>query len=146
MSSSLFSLVFVVAGVLVAACAVALLHVLLRPADAERARASAALVELEPRGGRHRFHARLFEVAALVSVASTGIMVLALWTAVSSRLSTVGRGAAAVAAAALVASVWWAWRRGSLRAAGADEPLDGTIDVSTTSPATTAPAAGARRG
>jgi hypothetical protein len=116
MAEALAGIGFVALFVLVGAGVVALLHARLRPEDPPAARASGALRSLEPRGGRHRFHARLFEVACLAAAWTTAIAVLGLWTQAAERLTSTGRAAAATAAIALATATWWAWRRGALRA------------------------------
>lgn len=113
--SAVAGYVFVCALVLLGAAAAALVHVVARPRGGGRLRASDALRELEPRGGRQRFSVRVFEIAALglLWVAATGAVLLLLpaapETAAPMRVA-VGIGALGVAVA-----TWWAWRRGALR-------------------------------
>lgn len=91
------------------------LHRLARPTGALESRASEALRELEPRGGRQRFSVRLFEVAVLTAawVAATGA--LALWVPVASSLPLAGTLVAMSVVISLAVATWWAWRRGALR-------------------------------
>lgn len=117
MAVALASVGFVVVFVVGAAGLVAGLHRLLRAREMH-ARSATALRELEPRGGRHRFHARLFEVIALASAATAGLGVLLVFAAAPGAdptLPLVGGGA-------LLVAVWWAWRRGTLRAVEAEPP------------------------
>ena len=90
-------------------------HLGARPTGALETRASEALRELEPRGGRHRFSVRLFEVAALTSVWVTATGALVLWAPVASSLSTLGTAAVLGVALSATVTTWWAWRRGALR-------------------------------
>ncbi len=101
--------------VLLGAGAAALVHVVSRPRGSGGWRASDALRELEPRGGRQRFSVRLFEAAVLGAlwVTLTGAVLLLVPAAPS--LGSVGRLAAIVAPLAVAAATWWAWRRGALR-------------------------------
>jgi hypothetical protein len=92
----------------------AALHVALRPRSTDDVRPSSALRDLEPRGGRQRFHVRLFEVVVLLAAWATGLPVLAVYTVVA-RTEGV-RASALVVALALGLVTWWAWRRGTLRA------------------------------
>lgn len=115
MAVALASVGFVVAFVLAGAGLLGGLHRLLR-ARQIHARSATALRELEPRGGRHRFHARLFEVIALASatIAALGaLLVFASAPGAEPFLPLVGGGG-------LLVAVWWAWRRGTLRAVEAE--------------------------
>jgi hypothetical protein len=85
-------------------------HVLVRPRDLQ-ARSATALRELEPRGGRHRIHVRLVELIVLAAVFASGTGAV---------LALAGAGApigvpVIVGGLSLWLSLWWAWRRGSLR-------------------------------
>jgi hypothetical protein len=85
-------------------------HVLVRPRDLQ-ARSATALRELEPRGGRHRIHVRLVELIVLASVFASGTgAVLAL----AGAAAPIGLPVV-VGGLSLWLSLWWAWRRGSLR-------------------------------
>lgn len=115
---------------LVLSCAggAALLHVVSKPRGDASWRASDALRELEPRGGRQRFSVRLFEAAVLGAlwVALTGAVVLLV--PATAALGSVGRLAAIVAPLAVAVATWWAWRRGALRsprAPGLSDPDGG---------------------
>jgi hypothetical protein len=83
------------------------------------ARSATALRELEPRGGRHRFHVRLFEVTALASASMTALGVLLIAAATPAAEPTV----LAIGGGAIAVAVWWAWRRGTLRAVEADATI-----------------------
>ena len=93
-------------------------HRALRPTEMN-ARSATALRELEPRGGRQRFHARLFEVLILACafLAGTGAFLIAA----AAHLQAVPPAPAAGGAALLVA-LWWSWRRGALRTSTAQRP------------------------
>lgn len=106
---------FLCALVLALAAAAALVHVVSRTRGEASWRASDALRDLEPRGGRQRFSVRLFEAAVLGAlwVALTGAVVLLVPAAPA--LGGVGRLAAIVAPLAVAVATWWAWRRGALR-------------------------------
>lgn len=117
MSVALAAVAFVALFVVMGGVALAFLHRALRATEI-LARSATALRELEPRGGRHRFHTRLFEAVALASACISGLGVLLIYAAAPEAepaLPMVGGGAVGVA-------VWWAWRRGSLRAVEA-EPI-----------------------
>ena len=121
MTTALASVAFVSAFVVAAALVLGLLHRALRPKDLN-ARSATALHELEPRGGRHRFHARLFEVLALACAGISGLGVLMVFaTAHASEGDVV---LPLVSGGALLVSVWWAWRRGALRAVEAEPPVE----------------------
>lgn len=106
---------FLCALVLAAAATGALIHVVSRPRGEPTWRASDALRELEPRGGRQRFSVRLFEAAVLCAlwVALAGAVVLLVPAAPA--LTGVGRLSAIVGPLAIALATWWAWRRGALR-------------------------------
>jgi hypothetical protein len=121
-SAALSSLAFLALLVVGAAAVVGLLHRALRPKEIN-ARSATALRELEPRGGRHRFHVRLFEVIALAAACTAAVGVLLLFAAAPDarpEMPVVGGGA-------LLAAIWWAWRRGALRAVEAEPPLPGSV-------------------
>ena len=99
-------------------------HVLLRPREMI-ARSATALRELEPNGGRHRFHVRLFEVIALACACVAGLGVLVMFAAAPSSSSTIAMPV--VGGGALLVAVWWAWRRGALRAVEAEPPSFETL-------------------
>lgn len=105
----LFGLVLLCAGM------AAVVHFVSRPRGEASWRASDALRDLEPRGGRQRFSVRLFEAAVLGAlwVSLTGAVVLLVPAAPA--LGSVGRLAAIVAPLAIAVATWWAWRRGALR-------------------------------
>lgn len=124
MAVALASVGFMVAFVLAGAALLGGLHRLLR-ARQIHARSATALRELEPRGGRHRFHVRLFEVMALSSAGTAGLGALLLFAAAPGAdptLPVVGGGA-------LLVAVWWAWRRGTLRAVEAEPSATTTAEV-----------------
>jgi len=107
-----------VLGVVVLACAAlaALVHVAIRPRSTDDVRPAAALRELEPRGGRHRFHARLFDAVVLLSVWNAGLALLAVFAVAHVDAATSGaRVPAGFVSGALVTTTWWLWRRGALR-------------------------------
>lgn len=106
---------FLCALVLLCAGAAALVHVASRPKGGVPWRASDALRELEPRGGRQRFSVRLFEAAVLGAlwVSLTGAVLLLVPAAAG--LGSVGRLTAMVASLTVAVATWWAWRRGALR-------------------------------
>ena len=118
MAAALAAVATVAVVVVVLAGLVVALHRALRPTEMN-ARSATALRELEPRGGRHRFHVRLFEVVTLASVSISGLGVLFFTASVPLEpkqdrfLITVGGGA-------LVLAAWWAWRRGVFRAVEAE--------------------------
>lgn len=115
MAEVLASAGFVVAFVVGAAALLGALHQALRPRDLV-ARSATALRELEPRGGRHRFHIRLFEVVAMASACIAGLGALSVVITgphPSGMVTWVGGGA-------LVVAMWWSWRRGALRAVEAE--------------------------
>lgn len=119
MSTALASVAFVSAFVIAAGALFAGVHRALRPKEMN-ARSATALRELEPRGGRHRFHVRLFEVIALACACTAGLGVLLMFAAAQTGnpvLPLVGGGALLVAA-------WWAWRRGALRAVESEPQSD----------------------
>jgi hypothetical protein len=110
MALALESVAFVAVIVLVASALAFALHTALRPKEM-RARSATALRELEPRGGRHRFHVRLLESFVIASALASGTGALLTLTASTRSLPLpIGFGLAALAI-----SLWWAWRRGSLR-------------------------------
>jgi hypothetical protein len=125
MTLALETIAFVAMFIGLAAGALWLLHVAVRPRDFP-ARSATALRELEPSGGRHRMHVRLVEVMALACVfaAATGA-VLAL-------AASQVRVAAPVQLGVLVllATLFWISRRGALRtgfrasAAGGEDQID----------------------
>lgn len=106
---------FLCALVLAAAGAAAAVHVASRPRGDPSWRASDALRDLEPRGGRQRFSVRLFEAAVLgvLWVALTGAVLLLVPAAPG--LGGLGRLTAILAPLAITVATWWAWRRGALR-------------------------------
>lgn len=115
MSQALGTIAFVTLFVLAAAAFLTLAHRALRPKEIN-ARSATALRELEPRGGRHRFHARLFETIALAStcMSALGLLLVAAATPEAEpAVLVVGGGA-------IAAAVWWAWRRGALRTVEAE--------------------------
>jgi hypothetical protein len=116
MAAALAAVATVAVIVLIVAGLVVILHRVLRPTEMN-ARSATALRELEPRGGRHRFHVRLFEVIVLASVSITGLGVLFFAAAVPD----VDPVYLSVGGGALVLAVWWAWRRGVLRAVESDQ-------------------------
>jgi hypothetical protein len=114
-AQALSTIAFVTLFVLAAAAFLTLAHRALRPKEMH-ARSATALRELEPRGGRHRFHARLFEAIALTSACMSALGVLLVAAATPEAepsVLVVGGGAVAIA-------VWWAWRRGALRTVEAE--------------------------
>jgi hypothetical protein len=117
--STIAGYLFVCALVLLGAGAAALVHLVARPKGQGRLRASDALRELEPRGGRQRFSVRVFEVAALGTlwVCVTGAVLLLL-AATPEPTNRVG-GVLGVGVLAVAVATWWAWRRGALRSARA---------------------------
>jgi hypothetical protein len=119
MNEALSSVAFVTAIVVVVAGAFVALHRALRPKEMN-ARSATALRELEPRGGRHRFHVRLFEVTALASACIGGLGVLLLFAAAPSSHAAIP----VVGGGSLLVSVWWVWRRGALRAVEAEPQRD----------------------
>ncbi|MFZ9886519.1 MAG: hypothetical protein ACO3JL_03360 [Myxococcota bacterium] len=100
---------------LAAAGAATVVHFLTRRVNGSPFRASDALREFEPRGGRQRFSVRLYEAALLGAIWLTCLGVPAA--------SPMPRGTATLAQLCLfvapvgVASLvtWWLWRRGALR-------------------------------
>ncbi len=118
MATALASVAFVAAFVVAAGLAVTGLHVLLRPKEMN-ARSATALRELEPRGGRHRFHVHLFEVIALACAGTAGLGVLLVFAAGPADDAALP---VLVGGGALLTAVWWAWRRGTLRAVEAEPP------------------------
>jgi hypothetical protein len=124
MGPALASVAFVTALVVGVALVLGAFHVLIRPREIN-ARSATALRELEPRGGRHRFHVRLFEVVALACACTAAIGVLLVFAAApeaEAALPIIGGGSMLVA-------VWWAWRRGALRAVEADPRMNIHVDV-----------------
>lgn len=115
MMQAILGYLFLCALVLAAAGAAAVARALGRPRGEPTWRASDALRELEPRGGRQRFSVRLFEAAVLGAlwVALTGAVVLLVPSAPA--LGGVGRLTAIVAPLTIAVATWWAWRRGALR-------------------------------
>jgi hypothetical protein len=107
--------VFVAGFVVLATIIGAGVHLFARSKGVRHTRASDALRELEPRGGRQRFSVRMLEAAVLgcVWVALSGAVLVLLPAA--GRLSTVARSAAFIIAGATAVATWWAWRRGALR-------------------------------
>ena len=117
---------------MVVAAALVALHRAMRPKELH-ARSATALRELEPQGGRHRFHVRLFEVVALASACTAGVGALLMFASSTSPhagISVVGGGS-------LLVAVWWAWRRGALRAVEAEPQTSLLADA--TSAASTDP-------
>jgi hypothetical protein len=110
MALTLATMAFVALDLAIVGFVVLFLHRALRP-NAIRARSATALRELEPRGGRHRFHTRTFEQMLLAGATMVGSGVLLIVAATPGRLS----GLIACGAGALACSAWWAWRRGVLR-------------------------------
>lgn len=120
MSAVLITIAFVALFVIATAILLAAAHRVLRPHEMN-ARSATALRELEPRGGRHRFHVRLFEVIALSCACMTALGVLFVAAATPGDASTFpGPMVLAIGGAAIVVAVWWAWRRGALRAVETD--------------------------
>lgn len=115
MVAALLGLVFVVVFCAGLAAVMYGVHRAARPRQVSERQLSHALRELSPRGGRHRFNVRLFEVGFLS----------ALWTVVGGLtviwlpIAQAPQQRAAMAASALLVMVllttWWAWRRGVLR-------------------------------
>jgi hypothetical protein len=121
MAVALASVGFVVVFVVGSAGVLGLIHRALRATEIH-ARSATALRELEPRGGRHRFHVRLFEVIVLACAGAAGLGVLLLFAASPEgdvSLPIVG-------GVGLLVAVWWAWRRGTLRAVEAEPLEDGS--------------------
>ena len=115
MIDALAAIAFVAVLVVLAALAITGLHRLLRPQEMN-ARSATALRELEPRGGRHRFHARRFEIIALAAATIAGLGVfLVVAAAGEADITLFGCGGGA-----LLVALWWSWRRGVLRAVEAD--------------------------
>lgn len=120
MAAALSTLAFVTLFVISVAAFLTAAHRALRPKEMN-ARSATALRELEPRGGRHRFHVRLFEVIALccACVSALGVLLVAAATpaavAAGSEPTVLVIGGSAV-----MVGVWWAWRRGALRTVEAD--------------------------
>lgn len=122
MAGALSTIAFVTLFVLAAALFLGVAHRALRPKEMN-ARSATALRELEPRGGRHRFHTRLFEVIALASACMSALGVLLVAAATRDAEPTV----LGIGGGAIVVAVWWAWRRGALR----------TVEAEPTRPAAT---------
>lgn len=119
MVAALWSVGFMVLLVVGAAGLLGAIHRGLRPTELD-ARSATALRELEPRGGRHRFHVRLFEVVAMASAGIAGEGALfVLLVARDDGQQPAGR-AALLGGLALLVAFWWAWRRGALRAVEAE--------------------------
>ena len=120
MAAALFTIAFVTLFVVGAAGFLGVAHRALRPKEMN-ARSATALRELEPRGGRHRFHVRLFEVIALSCACMTalGVLVVAAATPLGAGVEPT---VLIIGGTAVVVAVWWAWRRGALRAVEADSP------------------------
>jgi hypothetical protein len=116
MSQAVLTFVFLALLVVGAAGVAAVVHVAVRPGP-RTGDASDALRELEPRGGRHRFHTRMFEVALLGCAWFATLAVLGV-----ASLSPTGLGTPLVVTAAslVLGATWWAWRRGVFRAPAAD--------------------------
>jgi len=106
---------YVVAIVALSAGVMALVHLLVRSRAESLRRASDALRELEPRGGRQRFSVRLFEAALLGCswVSVTGALLVLLPAA--GDLTGLGRLSIFVITGSIAVATWWAWRRGALR-------------------------------
>ena len=107
-----------------AGLAIGVLHVVARPkskSGAQTAGAS-ALMDLEPRGGRHRFSLRHFEVALLLSLWWTALGALLLFVPQSRSLSPRALTVLGTSLVAVLFASWWLWRRGALRSpASSDE-------------------------
>ena len=116
MSQAVLTFVFLALLVVGAASVAAIVHLAVRP-PLRVSEASTALRELEPRGGRHRFHTRMFEVALLGCAwfATLGVLGVA-------SLAPTGLGTPLVVTASslVLGATWWAWRRGVFRAPAAD--------------------------
>jgi len=87
-----------------------------RPRHEDAPNASDALLRFFPMAGRHRLPVRGFETAQLVAVTSGGVGVLVF---ASEGIAPTARALVPLGALvfALVAGVWWSWRRGVLRPA-----------------------------
>ena len=118
MTAALASVGFITLFVVGAALLLGGIHRAIRARELN-ARSATALRELEPRGGRHRFHVRLFEVIALASAATSGLGVLFMFAA-APRAESPHASLSVVGGGALLVAVWWAWRRGTLRAVEAE--------------------------
>lgn len=105
---------YVVAIVALGAGGVAVVHLLVRARTESLRRASDALRELEPRGGRQRFSVRLFEAALLgclwVSLTGAALVLLP-----AGELTALGRLTTFAITGSGGVATWWAWRRGALR-------------------------------
>lgn len=110
---ALSTIAFVALFVVGAAALLGLVHRALRASEMH-ARSAIALRELEPRGGRHRFHVRLFEMIALscACVSALGVLMIAA----ASPAESSGVELLVIGGAAIIVASWWAWRRGALRA------------------------------
>lgn len=115
MAAALAAVVTVALLVVGMAALAALLHRALRPTEMT-ARSATALRALEPAGGRQRFPARTFEVVALAATTSAALAVLFCVVAAPRG----GHALALSAAGAVAVTVWWAWRRGTLRTVEAE--------------------------
>lgn len=110
MEVALETIAFVAALVAGAAAAAWGVHLVVRPRDLQ-ARSATALRELEPRGGRHRFHVRLVEQLVLAAAFASGSGAALALAGATSRPGP----AVALGVASLAVALWWAWRRGALR-------------------------------
>lgn len=102
------------------------LHRFARPDGSVAQKASDALRELEPRGGRHRFSLRLFEIAVLSALWVSAAGLLWLWSAAAHSLPPVADAALGMGTVSVGVLTWWSWRRGVLRPAQTlDHPARG---------------------
>ena len=117
MAHAVLGLAFLAVAVVTAAALVALLHTALRPRSTSDVRVASALRELEPRGGRHRFHTRIFEVTVMLAAWSVCLPILALWATSRDDVASAGdaRATALFVGGVLAVTTWWCWRRGALR-------------------------------
>lgn len=106
---------FVCLVTLAAAGAAMVVHLLTRRVNGNPFRASDALRDLEPRGGRQRFSVRLYEAALLGAIWLTCLGVPAASSAPRAQGSLARLTVLFVPVAIAALTTWWLWRRGALR-------------------------------
>jgi hypothetical protein len=89
-------------------------HLFVRPRRQRAPQVSNALMSFEPKGGRLRFHVRLFEAVLLCSVWVSASALLALFAPLVAPSKT-AQGFALGFLVTILFGTWWCWRRGVLR-------------------------------
>jgi hypothetical protein len=94
---------------------VAGVHVLVRPKGTGDLRVSDALRNLEPRGGRHRFSLRHFELVLLAILWWTALGLFLLLAPLGSQPGERALAVLLIGGGVVAMVTWWIWRRGAMR-------------------------------